>query len=307
MKEAGVITAGMPLMNAPLYGWSSGRDEAPLDVNIFSKHLQFLDYKKAGEMAAEMGFAGVDLTVRPGGHVEPESVAEDLPGAVREIREAGSQCRIITTNVESIHNPVDVEIVRTAAKEGIEYYRSNWYKYPEDQSMPDALDMYAEEINELGKFNKEVGIVGCYQNIKGTVVGSSFWEVHKILELADPKYFGAEYDIRHATFEGALSWENGLRLLHPRIKAIVLKDFKWGKVHGKWEAINTPVGEGIVDFPKFFRLLKAYKLKPPATLHLEYPLGGAEHGSRELAIDENKIYDAMKRDLDTVQKFWKQA
>jgi L-ribulose-5-phosphate 3-epimerase len=44
--------------------------------------------------------------------------------------------------------------------------------------------------------------------------------------------------------EGGFSWENGLRLLLPKIKMIVLKDFRWEKVDGKWITLNTPVGEG---------------------------------------------------------------
>ena len=39
-----------------------------LDVSIFSKQLQFLDYKSMSEAAKEMGFDGIDLTIRPKGH-----------------------------------------------------------------------------------------------------------------------------------------------------------------------------------------------------------------------------------------------
>ena len=285
--------------------WNPTIREESLAVHIFSKHLQFLDYRETGHMAAKMDFAGVDLTVRPNGHVMPEQVKTDLPKAVKEIEDAGSKCEIITTNVESVHNPVDVEVVRTAAQLGIKYYRSNWFKYPEDQSMTEALEKYSQQIKELSDLNREYGIIGCYQNIKGTTVGSSFWEVKKILELADPAYFGSEFDIRHATVEGANSWVNGVRLLHPQIKTIVIKDFKWGKVDGKWEAINTPVGEGMVDFTRFFSLLKQYGIQPPVSLHIEYPIGGAEHGARELSVDRDKVYSAMKRDLDTIQRIWK--
>jgi L-ribulose-5-phosphate 3-epimerase len=36
---------------------------------------------------------------------------------------------------------------------------------------------------------------------------------------------GAQYDIRHATVEGGLSWQTGFNLIRPNIKTIVLKDF----------------------------------------------------------------------------------
>jgi L-ribulose-5-phosphate 3-epimerase len=49
--------------------------QAAHPVYIFSKHLQFLGYEDMAQAAAEIGFDGIDLTVRPGGHVPPETVS----------------------------------------------------------------------------------------------------------------------------------------------------------------------------------------------------------------------------------------
>ena len=51
-------------------------------LNVFSKTLQFLEINKMVNLAAEMGFDGIDLTVRPKGHVLPENVEKVLPKAV---------------------------------------------------------------------------------------------------------------------------------------------------------------------------------------------------------------------------------
>ena len=278
-----------------------------LDVHIFSKHLQFLDYKNTGEMAAEMGFSGIDLTVRPNGHVLPELVKIDLPKAVKAFTASGVKCKMITTSIESINNPLDAAILETASKEHITYYRTNWFKYKDAISMQDSLLFYQEEIKQLGELNKKLNLIGCYQNHAGVSVGASYWEIKKILETVNPDYFGTQYDIRHAMAEGGYSWENGLKLLYPHIKVIVLKDFKWGIVNGKWEAINVPIGEGMVDFSKYFKLLKQYKIKPPVSLHLEYNLGGAEKGNSTISVDKKVVFDAMKRDLKKVQQLWKEA
>ena len=53
---------------------------------MFSKHLQELDVPAAGRAIKELGFDGVELTVRPKGHIEPERVTEDLPRAVDDLR-----------------------------------------------------------------------------------------------------------------------------------------------------------------------------------------------------------------------------
>lgn len=304
IRNAAIATGVIPVMNFPLKSLAAGGTDEPLSVHIFSKHLQFLDYRSVGEVAAELGFSGVDLTVRQDGHVLPERVKTDLPLAVEEIGKGGSRCELITTDVESAHKPLDLDVIHTAALAGIKYYRSNWFKYPDDQTLTEALKNYQKQVEELSYLNRKLGLIGCYQNHAGKDVGASFWEVKMLLDKADKQHFGSQYDIRHAVVEGGRSWETGLRLLHPHIKTIVIKDFKWGITGGRWDAINTPVGEGMVDFPTYFKLLKKYRLKPPVTLHVEYPVGGAEHGHRSITVDKDFVFRAMKRDLKTLQDLW---
>lgn len=258
-------------------------------------------------MTAELGFDGMDLTVRPKGHILPENALKELPGALEEIRASGSTCKMITTAIEDADHTYDREILKAAANSGVEYYRSNWFSYQDDLSMPASLQVFQDKIKGLSDLNKQLGIVGCYQNHAGTKIGASFWEIQKLLETADPAYFGTQYDIRHAVAEGGFSWKNGLKLLRRHIKTIVLKDFKWGKVNGEWKAVNVPIGEGMVDFSSYFKLLKSYGLHPPVSLHLEYPLGGAEKGKTSIEVDEKVVYDAMKKDLSKIKSLWKAA
>ena len=69
------------------------------EVHVFSKHLQWLDYEAMARAAADIGFDGVDLTVRPGGHVLPENVEVDLPRAVQAVRAKGLKADRITTAI----------------------------------------------------------------------------------------------------------------------------------------------------------------------------------------------------------------
>jgi sugar phosphate isomerase/epimerase len=278
-----------------------------LPVYLFSKHLQFLNYRTAGEKAAEMGFAGLDLTVRPGGHVLPENVAEDLPKAIEEIKKGGSQCHLMTTAVDSANDPVDAKVLKVASQQGITHYRCNWLRYDENRPMPDTLKEHAQTIKSLSELNRSLGLKGCYQNHSGTWVGASIWEVKALLEEADKDYFGAQYDIRHAMVEGGLSWENGLRLIKDHIKALALKDYKWQKVDGTWRVINVPLGEGMVDFKKYFGLLKKYKINVPIILHAEYPLGGASEGKSEITVAPEVVFTALKKDLKKAQQLWQEA
>ena len=51
----------------------------PLKISVFSKHFQWTNCREMAAIAKEVGFDGIDLTVREGGHVLPERVEADLP------------------------------------------------------------------------------------------------------------------------------------------------------------------------------------------------------------------------------------
>ena len=278
--------------------------ETPLKVHIFSKHLQFLDIKDTADAAASLGFDGVDLTVRPNGHILPERVQTDLPPAVEALRKVGFAPLIMTTAIQDAGDATDKRLLETAAKLGFKYYRMNWYKYPDGQTMPDSIQHFQNKVKEISELNKKLALTGCYQNHAGNLVGSSLWELWQLLKLSNEQHMGVQYDIRHAVVEGGLSWQNGLRLIQSKIKMIAIKDFKWEKINGEWRVQNTPLGEGMVDFKTYFKLLKQYNLNVPVSLHLEYPLGGAEHGATRISCDKQVVFDAMKRDLKKLRELW---
>ncbi len=275
-----------------------------LHVSVFSKHLQFLDYPEMAKMAAEIGFDGVDLTVRPKGHVLPGRVKQDLPVAVEAMDKAGLAPIMMASGVNDPLDPVQQTVLKTAASLGMKYYRMAYFRYTKDGSIPDDLKTFKKQAQALGEINSELGLMGCYQNHAGNYVGASMFELYEIFKDADNQSTGLQYDIRHATVEGGRSWETGLRLVHQRIKTIALKDFRWEQRDGKWETVNVPMGEGMVDFKRYFALLKQYQVEVPATLHLEYPIGGAEHGARELEGSPDQVYNAMRKDLEFVHRMW---
>jgi L-ribulose-5-phosphate 3-epimerase len=297
----------LPLMHAKAFAIGQSSAAEQLEVHIFSKHLQFLNYRELAEAAAQMGFAGVDLTVRPKGHVEPGRVEEDLPKVVAEFKKAGLSPKLMTTAVSDAADPVDKKLLQTAARLGFKYYRMNWFPYKDGESMPASLQYYAGKVKELGLLNKEIGLTGVYQNHAGTQIGSSFWEVWQLVKDADKDAIGSQFDIRHAMVEGSSSWPNALKLLSTRIRAITLKDYKWREKNGAFVVQDVPIGEGMVDFDAYFKLVKQYNIRVPVSLHIEYDLGGAQSGDTKISIDKKDVFSAMKKDLNKIQELWARA
>jgi L-ribulose-5-phosphate 3-epimerase len=116
---------------AALLGVMKSRaDTAPvkLKVAIFSKHLLFLHGADLPEAAAKIGFDGIDLAVRKGGHVAPERVKEDLPALVATIREHHLEVPMLTTDIADVDTPHCEDILRAMSELGIKHYRWGGFK-----------------------------------------------------------------------------------------------------------------------------------------------------------------------------------
>ena len=308
IKLAGLGLSSVPLLSFGQANIFSNTNKNSLPpIYLFSKHLQFLDYNNMSNAAAEMGFNGLDLTVRPKGHVIPEKVEQQLPLAVEAMTKHGLQISMMTTNVVNPSINEEYKVLKTASDLGFKHYRMGWLKYNEEQTIEENIEIFKTDFLALETINKKLNLIGGYQNHAGNHVGAPIWDLEQILKNTKTNYIGSQYDIRHAVVEGGQSWELGLKLIQSRIRSIVIKDFKWGQKNGVWKPINTPLGEGMVNFKKYFSLLKKYKINVPISLHLEYDLGGAEHGDKKTSINQKEVFKAMTKDLSFIRETWKNA
>lgn len=274
-------------------------------IHIFSKCLQFLSYEEIADVLFELGFDGADLTVRRGGQVLPENVEMDLPRAVKSLRNKGIDSQMIATDINDAEDPLTKRVLKTMADLGIRYYRMGYINFDEKKSIPQNLDDIRLTFEKLEKLNREFGVTGNYQNHSGTRVGGPVWDLFYLLKDRDPESIGVQYDVRHATVEGGVSWPLGMKLLSPWIRTTDIKDFIWEKDEtGKWRLINVPLGEGMVEFSKYFEMYKSYHLEAPVSIHYEYDLGGAEHGQVNPTMGREEIFLWLKKDLAFLrQKF----
>ncbi|GHV53277.1 hypothetical protein FACS1894181_17030 [Bacteroidia bacterium] len=267
-------------------------------VCIFTKSLQYLGYEALAETLAKAGYDGADLSVRPGGHVEPEKVKEDLPRLVNILEQAGVSVPMMVT---VINNPADKytePVIATAADAGIKYYRMGYIDYDKRKTVPQNIDAIKKIFESLEKINRKYNIHGEYQNHSGIQVGSPVWDLYLLLKDFDPQHIGVQYDIRHAVVEGGEAWPLSMELLSPWSRTFPLKDFLWQKRLSRWVPYDVPLGEGMVNFDAYFRKYKELNLSGPFCIHLEYELGGAERGSREPTMSHDSIARYLKRDID---------
>ena len=279
-----------------------------MTLHIFSKHLQFLDYETTAKVAAEIGFDGVDLAVRPKGHVLPENVATDLPKAVAAIKKAGLQARTMTTAIMDPQDASATAVLQTAREQGITHYRTNWLHYNREAiNLPQSMDGFRQQLKALATLNEKTGMIGGYQNHAGDhYVGAPIWDIALLLNDIDSQYLGSQYDIRHATVEGGQAWPLGLDLIQPHINVVVIKDFRWEQVDGAWRVVNVPLGEGMVDFSRYFKLLRQYDVRCPISVHFEYEMPEENESlSQEERVDQT--IKVMQKDVKTLKNYLREA
>jgi len=279
---------------------SASAPTRPPGLRLFSKPLQWLDYDPLAEAAAAAGYAGIELTVRPGGHVEPEKVADALPAAVAAARRHGLTIDMMVTAITSADDPGARKLLEVAAQAGVKLYRMGYIAYDDSVSMRTSLDRTRERMLRLADLNRACGIVGCYQNHHGlgpasNRLGSSIWDIDAILDGVDPAWIGCQYDPRHAVAEATGSWSRALRLIAPRIRSVCLKDFRWAAADSL-APVDLPAGQGIVPWERVFSLLRELGVDVPFTVHCEWQL----FSDAELSLPEddrrNLAIERIRRD-----------
>src|SRR5277367_6049052 len=94
---------------------------------LFSGSVQGLEYSELPLIAKQLGFEGVDLTVRPGGHVEPRLSNVDLVRAIEEVRGPGLEVPVITTALTTPFDPTALPVVAIAGHTQVSLYIAGFF------------------------------------------------------------------------------------------------------------------------------------------------------------------------------------
>jgi L-ribulose-5-phosphate 3-epimerase len=241
---------------------------------FFSKHLPDLSWTDLATAIVDMGYDGIDLTVRPGGHVTPERAAQDLSRAVDAIRAKGTAVRMITTGLTSASDPTARPILQAAGKVGIRLVKPGYWKYALKDVRAEIAAMI-RDVTDLAALARDCGVELGVHNHTGNV-GGGIWDIAPHVDALDAHAVGYYFDPRHAVVEGGgVGWKTATLLVAPRLKMIAVKDFFWARQAGGWKIQDCPLGEGMVDWPWFATAITQSRFAGPISVHFEYAIPGA--------------------------------
>jgi sugar phosphate isomerase/epimerase len=259
-------------------------------VCLYSRLLIKVPYDDLGPVLHGLGLDGCDLSVEPGGHVDPHGQDFHLMRAVEAITGVGLDVPAITTGYTSLADPTIRNVAGTCGEMGVPVFKPGHWKYTAGTEIEARLAEVQRDLAGLASLTRAVNMALAIQNLAGENVGEAVWDINMMIRGTDPRTVGYDFDVGSATAEGGMGgWSVALRLALPRLKMVTARDFLWSKdATGVWKMTPCPLGEGMVDWPRFFAVLARARFAGPISIQIDY------QPKDELA--------AIRHDVDFVRK-----
>lgn len=288
---AAAVTASAIALGKPVFAAEPAQESLRWPVCTFVKYLQTLSFEELARSISDMGFQGIEATVRTAGQILPDEATDKLPQLVEALKAHQLEVTIMASSINRADGPWAEEVLRIASKLGIKRYRMDYYRYDLKKPVAPQLRELKAVAKDLAALNQDLGIQGIYQNHAGAnYVGATLWDLHFLLEDIPREQIGIAYDTQHTAVECGQSWPTVWNLVQPHLAAIYVKNARW--IGRKPEGI--PLGdEGVVD-PRIFKMIKDSNFQGPISLHVEYlPKGNIAENLAAIRQDFGSLKDSL--------------
>jgi sugar phosphate isomerase/epimerase len=242
-----------------------------------------------------VGFDGVDLSVEHGGHVLPERADYFLMPALEGFTGVGLDVPMITTDITSLQDKYAENVLGLATYIGVPFFRPGHWKFTGSPAIEMQLPMVQRDIAGLAQLARATNMAMGIHNYLDGAQGAAVADINRVIRPIDPRLVGYDFDVGYATAEGG---EGGftapLAVALPRLKMVTVRDFKWEQPEGgPRRMLPCPLGEGVVDWAKFFGALAKARFAGPISLPVDYqPKDRLAAIKRDLAFVRKQIASA---------------
>jgi sugar phosphate isomerase/epimerase len=244
---------------------------------LFTGNLADLSIAQACAAAKDAAFDGLDLTLRPGGHVRPENAGTGLPAARQLADAAGVTIPMVSTALTDADSPHAEAIFATAAHADVRRLKIGYWEYRPFGTLAAQVDDARRKLQRLALLGRRYNVLPCVHCHSGRFVAAGGPMLYLVLKDFDPAKVGAYVDPMHMTIEGGRAgWELGLDLLALWLALVGLKNFRWlaadrdqsGQQRFRWE--YCPLADGQAPLPEFCAYLKTLRYDGVVSFHSEY-------------------------------------
>jgi len=239
------------------------------------------------ETVSGMGFEGVDLTVMPGGHVDPSKYMVQMDRAFQMFQDASLEVPMVSTAYTSASQPFAYQVLYISAQFGARFCKLG--AWPPQTAIPAAL--LRANLNQLATTSLQCRIASLIPNHAGSYPGRTISELDALMPPAGRAVLGYCFDPAQSVIESRSpnGWESELRAALPRLGAISLAD----AAITKDDPVPCPLGEGVVDWKKFFAILKDVNFRGPISIRQDYqPRNAFATLMKDLAFARARVDEA---------------
>lgn len=264
-------------------------DAVPVSWSVFTKPWPDSALDALGEKVRTIGFDSVELPVRPGFQVTPETVRKGLPAAVRTLADAG-------VRVASIASSTGEEVFAACADAGVGVIR---IMVPVSRAGYSAtLDETKRRLEALSERAERYGVrVGVQPHYDDFVADST--SLFYLLRDYEPGQIGAIWDAAHDALARKHP-EHGLELLWPWLLMANLKSASYTRIgdHDRgdpvWEPVFTDARSGMAQWGRAIDYLRKRRYCGTICLTAEYS-------------DESGLEAKLRRDLEHAKQLYDSA
>lgn len=263
--------AGAAQQPAPAQPKPAGKKKIPT-LCVLSKALTGVWYAEIGEIVKQLGFDGVDITMMPGGLVEPSEAPVDEVRALESVHGAGLEAPIVTTGLLSPGEPWCRTLLALAGRTGVGLFKAGFNKM--NGSVRIRRDSFG--LSYVGsEYEIALNIVAGSGAPRSALC--SLADARKLIEGLDPHWSGLA--LHSECFAAAGGGGDGgvgeaeLAEALPQVKSVVVADYAIHTLGPGSVKEWKPLGQGSVDFGRMFRTLARAGFTGPITVEREYKTG----------------------------------
>jgi sugar phosphate isomerase/epimerase len=246
-------------------------------LSIFTKPWKTLSIPQLAEKVHKLGYTGIELPVRPGYQVEPETIGKLLPGAARELASAG-------VKICSVAGNTDEATIAACAEAGVPVIRT-MARIPEGANYLEAEAAIKREYAALVPALDRSGVTIGVQNHFGNFVPNAH-ALLRLIEGFDPEHVAAVWDASHEALAGGKP-EHALDVLWSRLCMVNLKNAFYLRSNGPeaeyatWQYYWTSGRHGLTSWPTVVNELKKRSYKGVVCITAEYSSSDVERLAAE--------------------------
>jgi len=242
-------------------------------VCVYSEQFQSLSISEFCQVLKQMGVDGLDLTVRPGGHIERQNVSDELPDAVRSARDHGLEIMMLTAGITAPDRNAE-EILAACQRQGIDRIKLGYYRAEGFGTLAKHLDAIRSQLKDVVNLAAKYNVRPCVHVHSGLTIPSNGIMLYYLIRDIPPERIGAYLGSHHMTITGgAGNWRQAIDLLAPWVSLVALKNFQRERLdrdetgQQKWRTNYCRLEDGIAPIPEFVSTIHQSRYRGFDTLH----------------------------------------